>query len=227
MQPSTIQNYNGQDLREIVTNIVKALPVKACELIHAVSVLGMEFNREFSEQVLREADVAVDYHVSQSIAFGIKLAYKDPSTYGADRYAALVGAYKSGGGAKIVVDCGTAVTVDAINSSGKHLGGLIIPGVELMCSVLSENASGIPTINSQSAAQYFNATTHDSVVSGSTLCLRHGLHSIIAKIKNEMESDACVYVTGGARDALAEINQDRFVVRPDLVLEGLQIMQKN
>lgn len=227
LQSGAAEVYDGTHTRVVIENLLARFPIRQCRQIHIVSVLGTEFDREFIQQVADHAEVKITHYVSQREAFGIRLAYDDPTTYGADRYAALVAAYHSGEGAKIVVDCGTAVTVDAINERGRHLGGLIVPGVELMCSMLAENTTGISHPDAITGVAYLNASTHDSVVSGSTLCLRHGLHSIIAKIQQNIERHASIYVTGGASAAIIEMDNDQIIERPDLVLEGLQIMQSD
>lgn len=224
---SSAQSYASNSIVQKAENLITKLPLQDCEQVHAVSVLGVDFDREFADRVFRKTAISIHYHYSQLDAFGIQLAYSNPDTYGADRYASLVAAHHSCDGAKIVVDCGTAVTIDAIESSGRHLGGLIIPGVELMCSVLSENATGIPLVDFENVAQYLNNNTHDAVVSGSTLCLQQGLRSIIANIEQQLTSPASIFITGGARDLLAEFSHNRLFERPNLVLEGLQIMQSN
>ena len=227
LQASHAQTYVGNHVDEMVENIITVLPVHECGQIHLVSVLGAEFNRQFSEQVAAVTEVSVTSYVSLRDAFGIRLAYDDPTSYGADRYATLVAAYHSNHGAKIIVDCGTAVTLDAIDAAGIHLGGLIMPGVDLMCSMLAEKTSGISEANRQKSVEFLNATTHDAVVSGSTLCLRHGLHSIIATMRQKLDQDVSIFATGGGRTALLNMKQDQMIERPDLVLEGLQIMQSN
>ncbi len=227
LQDSFAHGYAGNSISQKVENLAAEIPLQRCERIHAVSVLGADFDRAFAEHVFRKTAIPVTYHFSQLDAFGIRLAYANPDSYGADRYAALVAAHHAGDGAKIVVDCGTAVTIDAVEANGRHLGGLILPGVELMCSVLSENTTGIPSVDFVNAAEYLNNNTHDAVVSGSTLCLQQGLRSIIAKIEQQIASPASIYVTGGARAVLAEFSHNRLFERPDLVLEGLHIMQSN
>ena len=227
LQSSTAEVYDGMNACTVIESLLARLPIQQNRQIHVVSVLGAEFDQEFVQQVTDHAEVEIIHHVSQREAFGIRLAYDDPASYGADRYAALVAAYHSGEGAKIVVDCGTAVTVDAINERGIHLGGLIVPGVGLMCSMLAENTTGISHPDSITGVEYLSASTHDSVVSGSTLCLRHGLHSIIAKIQQKIEQHASIYVTGGASAAIIEMENDQVIERPDLVFEGLQIMQSS
>lgn len=227
LQSGAAEVYDGTHTPAVIENLMARLPIQQSRQIHVVSVLGSEFDQEFVQQVAGHAEVEIIHYVSQREAFGVRLVYDDPASYGADRYAALVAAYHSGEGAKIVVDCGTAVTVDAINEQGMHLGGLIIPGVELMCSMLAENTTGISRSDAITGVEYLNTSTHDSVVSGSTLCLRHGLHSIIAKIQQKIEQHASIYVTGGASTAIIEMENDQIFERPDLVLEGLQIMQSS
>ena len=227
LQVGSAISYTDKNTSAEVEQIVASLPLQACKELHAVSVLADSFNQEFAKHLQSSANVQVTFHASQCEAFGIRLAYADPTSYGADRYAALVAAHHAGDGAKIIVDCGTAVTVDAIDDQGTHLGGLIIPGVDLMCSMLTEKTQVTATTDIRQPIEIFNATTQNAVYSGSTLCLRHGLRSIIDQIRTELAGQVSVFITGGATDTLVDKNIEQTVMRPELVLEGLEIMQRS
>lgn len=226
-RPASAFAYSDKDATQKRDAVLAKLPLQQCSEIHAVSVLGSNFNHELTNHIVATSDIDVKFYVAQNHAFGIQLAYSDPSTYGADRYAALVAAQHAVLGAKVVVDCGTAVTIDGIDAQGIHRGGLILPAVALMCTALVENTQEISHLSTRNSVQYFNNNTQDAIFSGSTLCLRHGLPSIIAEVKKLLGSDATIFITGGAASSLIEVNDAQYNVHPDLVLEGIAIMQKN
>ncbi len=216
--------YKSEDPIHRVREVVEQISFDTIQQIHAVSVLGDTFEKEFCAQVIKQADIEIKFHISQLNSFGVTLAYANPLSYGADRYAALIAAHNKASGAKIVIDCGTATTVDVIDADGKHLGGLIIPGIDLMRSALANKASGIPIPKQANPTQLFNDNTEDAVYSGSALVLSHGVCGIIQEIMSKINQQITVYVTGGESNMISLANME-YVDSPNLVLEGLRIMQ--
>lgn len=78
------------------------------------------------------APLRVDWLLPTAACAGVRNLYDNPERLGADRWAALIGARHSHAGACLVVTAGTATTVDLLSAAGDFLGGLILPGVELM-----------------------------------------------------------------------------------------------
>lgn len=70
---------------------------------------------------------------------GLRVAYEDPSRLGVDRWLALLGATTGSEGPALIVDAGTAVTYDLLLAGGRHLGGLILPGIEPMRAALLQS----------------------------------------------------------------------------------------
>jgi len=216
--------YQSEDLIQRAREVIEQICFDSIEQIHVVSVLGDAFEKEFSSQVGKLASIDIRFHVSQLNNFGVLLAYDDPLSYGADRYAALVAAHNKAAGAKIIIDCGTATTVDVIDAGGKHLGGLIMPGIGLMCSALATKASGISLPTQANPTQLFNQNTADAVYSGSVLALSHGIRGIVQEIAEEVNQQVTVYVCGGESNII-DLADIEYVECPNLVLEGLQFMQ--
>jgi type III pantothenate kinase len=216
--------YKSAVSTQRVREVVERICFDSIQEIHVVSVLGEVFEKQFSSEVKKIAGIDTKFHVSQANSFGVMLAYANPLTYGADRYAALIAAHHKESGAKIVIDCGTATTVDVINANGQHRGGLIIPGIQLMCSALANKASGINLPKQANSSQLFNDNTADAVYSGSALVLSHGVNGIIQQIVSKINEPVIVYVTGGESHMMAHADVG-YVECPHLVLEGLQIMQ--
>jgi type III pantothenate kinase len=155
--------------------------------------------------------------VSASLG-GVACAYKDYKTLGIDRWLALLAAYKRCSGAAIVVDCGTAITIDLLAANGLHRGGYILPGFDLMLSSLSEDTASV------------QVSIHDTPMSldlgGATSeCVSHGvLMSIVSLVETvqKMEPAASLMLTGGAGASLC-----RYLVGAEwaesLVLDGLVV----
>ena len=82
--------------------------------------------------------------ISEAIQHGV---IEDPKEVGPDRIADAVGAYDLYGGPTIVVDFGTATTLDAISAKGEYLGGAICPGVTISADALFQRAARLPRID--------------------------------------------------------------------------------
>jgi type III pantothenate kinase len=216
--------YESNDSLDRAREVIDQIALDSIQEIHAVSVLGDDFGNAFCTQVKNLVDIDAKFHVSQVKNFGVTLAYADPLSYGADRYAAVIAAHSKTSGATIVIDCGTATTIDVIDDSGKHLGGLIVPGIELMCTALANKASGIKAPAQSNSMQLFNDNTADAVYSGSALVLSYGVHGIIDEMIAMVNQEVTVFVTGGESKTIG-LTGNEYVDSPNLVLEGLRIMQ--
>tara|TARA_B100000809_G_scaffold167785_1_gene165140 strand:+ start:2413 stop:3114 length:702 start_codon:yes stop_codon:yes gene_type:complete len=155
--------------------------------------------------------------VSASLG-GVTGAYKDYKTLGIDRWVAMLAAYKRCSGATLVVDCGTATTVDLLAANGLHRGGYILPGFDLMLSSLSADTASV------------QVPRHDTPVSlglGNTTneCVAHGaLMSIVSLVESiqKKEPAASLILTGGAGGLLCSYLDGAEWVE-SLVLDGLVV----
>jgi len=111
------------------------------------NVAGTAFATRLAGVIGIHCDTDIRFARSEKAAYGVKNGYRQPRHLGVDRWVALVGARVETRSAVCVVDAGTAVTIDAMDKSGQHLGGQIIPGPRLMTTVLSKetNDIGSPT----------------------------------------------------------------------------------
>lgn len=225
LQVSEAIDYSHDGLHEKITKTVSILPYPQCETIHAVSVLGEEFNTEFARFVSKQYGLQAIFYHSQKEAFDVTLAYADPKAYGADRYAALIAAAQYDKGAKIIIDAGTAITIDAINAKNIHLGGLIFPGITAMYSALNQ-ADGIGDGISPTNVEYLCNTTKSAVYSGSVLCVRHGIENIVKEITNQLDDEVVILLTGGGASVLMDEPSHQYVFSHDLVLRGVLAMQR-
>lgn len=152
-------------------------------------------------------------------AGGVKNRYARPEQLGADRWAALIGARALTDDVCVVVDCGTAVTLDALNASGEFVGGVIVPGLKLARASL---AHATPALNVApgDADSCLARATADAIAAGT----RYGIAGAIERIVREFEQalgPAALVVTGGDAALFAPLLSHPVRHEPDLVLHGL------
>ena len=116
---------------------VSAGRLLACNVAGAVAQAAIE-------SLAARLDAKLDWVRSEATAFGVINGYEHPQQLGADRWAALIGAHVLHSGTCLVVNAGTATTVDVLGSDGRFRGGLILPGISMMRQVLAANTADLP-----------------------------------------------------------------------------------
>ncbi len=151
---------------------------------------------------------------------GVRNGYSSPAQLGSDRWAALIAAWHLVRGACLVVNSGTATTVDALSATGEFIGGLILPGVELMQHSLR---GGTVQLQTAQAGEYapFPLNTADALYSGA---LQASCGAIERQHALLGDSSAPVVLSGGAAAALRNrLNMPLHVV-DNLALQGLWLI---
>lgn len=148
---------------------------------------------------------------------GVKNSYNDPAQLGADRWAALIGARGLHQGACLVVNAGTATTIDVLDAQGVFQGGLILPGVELMRAALARNTAQLPLADGGFSALPRN--TADAIASGSLQATAGAIERMFAQISGQ--ANAICLLSGGAAQALQPLLDLPLQAIDNLVLEGL------
>ena len=162
---------------------------------------------------------------AQRELLGVKNHYREPITLGADRWAALIAAHRMSTRPVSVVDCGTAVTVDALSAQGDFLGGVILPGLRLLRSSLVGATQEIREINGDDTS-CLGLSTADAVTGGSAFALAGALERILIEQAKQLGKGFQVLVTGGdAVRVLPRLQVEAPVEHvPDLVLRGLALI---
>ena len=139
---------------------------------------------------------------------GVRNGYTQPGQLGSDRWAALVGAWHLINGECLVVNCGTATTIDALSGQGEFMGGLILPGVDLMLSSLCDTTAQLMTsrhehLLSGNPGEYvpFPKNTADAMFSGVIQASCGAIQRQHALLDND---SAPVVLSGGAAEVLQE-----------------------
>jgi type III pantothenate kinase len=163
---------------------------------------------------------------STAEAAGVRNAYPDVWRLGVDRWVAIIGAYAAYRQALCVVSIGTAATIDGVDAGGQHLGGLIVPGPDLMVSSLLTNTSGI-------AERAATGSVGEGVFANNTLGAIHqgSLHAIAALAERAVTAMQAQFgqvprliLTGGRSDDVGRVISHEHVLISDLVLRGLAVL---
>jgi type III pantothenate kinase len=216
--------HKVHDCPQHVEQILAGIPKPT--RIFASNVLGQQISTSIDARTLARVGVMVEYVVSGAEACGIRSGYREPNRLGSDRFAALVGAHYHFGCDCIVIDCGTAVTIDALLKDGIHLGGLISPGFMLMRESLMARITALETHRSASVV-LFGRDTEEGVQSGCLRILAAGIEGTTATMVKDMSKDTIRLLCGGDAMDLAALLGAAYLCEPHLVLKGLAVMSES
>jgi type III pantothenate kinase len=150
---------------------------------------------------------------------GVSNGYDDPAQLGSDRWAALIAAWQRHRGATVVVNAGTALTVDALTGDGVFAGGVIVPGAQLMKHALATRTAGLPLAGGRHAP--FPANTADAIATGVLDALCGAVERMAQRLKDQWGDAPHCVVSGGAAHELAPRLNLKVELVDNLVLEGL------
>lgn len=184
--------------------------------------------RDALAQVAVAYGVAPQWVVGRIEQCGVRSGYADPAQLGADRWAGLIAARKlfgSDGRACVVVNAGTTMTVDALSGEGVFLGGIIVPGAELMRASLDR---GTAQLRQQPGAfYYFPDNTADAIMSGAVNALAGAVDRMRGYMEETGQGTPRVVLSGGASALLRPRLNAVVELVDNLVLEGvLEIAQQ-
>lgn len=157
-------------------------------------------------------------------ALGLRVAYQDVTRLGVDRYLAMIGARQRARGATCVVDIGTALTLDAIDARGMHIGGLIAPGPGTMVQSLLRGTSGIRDASRSIPADMFAKDTAEAVTGGACFAVAALIDRFVATATARFGGDATTFVTGGGQGTVESLVSVEMTSAPDLVFDGLMAL---
>ncbi len=199
-------------------------PTKALGVV----VAGEAIRRRVEEQMERW-DVTPSWVVPSLKECGITNGYDHPTRLGADRWVAMIGArshmLKHLGRESlqpkpmVVVMVGTAVTVDAIDTHGHFLGGLILPGHGIMLRALESGTAGLRVPTGEVSA--FPTNTSDALTSGGTFAIAGAVERMVQHVRERTQTDPVCIMTGGAGWKMAPSMTTPIELVESLIFEGL------
>jgi type III pantothenate kinase len=170
------------------------------------------------------------FQTSTGKFLGVTNGYRQPELLGVDRWIAMIAAYARVRGPVCVMDAGTACTLDAVDAEGRHLGGVIVPGIGLMQSSLKKDTSDIDAHVKRSHGGdggLFAQSTAGAIASGSLHALAALAERGVAELARICGVSPALILSGGDGELLAQQCQVANIVVPGLVLEGLNLIAEN
>lgn len=181
--------------------------------------------RTLLEPVLSQYRAKPAWLVARARQCGVSNGYAQPEKLGVDRWCALVGARHLAGGPCLVVGAGTATTVDMLAADGRFLGGVILPGFQLMKRSLAENTAGLPLAEGEYVAAPCN--TADAIETGVLLAQAGAVERMHAQLRKLAGVVPVCLVSGGATPRIIAALSIGYQVVDHLVLEGVLRMARD
>ena len=155
---------------------------------------------------------------------GLNTSYHQPQQLGVDRWLAALGAYHLAEQKGVcVIDAGTALTVDLVDDSGVHLGGLIAPGIELMIESLTKGTAQL-ALENISVPDIFATDTQSAISLGCADYVVGMIERVNQRIMRQNLNIHTWYLTGGQGELVNRLSTQNMQLIPELVLHGLAIV---
>jgi type III pantothenate kinase len=165
--------------------------------------------------------------VEPGVKTGMPILYENPKEVGPDRIADAVGAFDLYGGPTIVVDFGTATTLEAISAEGEYLGGAILPGVEISLDALFGRAAALRKVELIEPRSVIGKNTIESIQIGALYGFAAQVDGLAKRMVQEL-GEATVVATGGLASLISPYSECITETEPWLTLHGLRlIFEKN
>jgi type III pantothenate kinase len=162
--------------------------------------------------------------VGPGIKTGMPILYESPKDVGADRIVNGIAAYEKFHDACIIVDFGTATTIDLISKKGEYIGGAIAPGLSISLEALFQRASKLPRIEIVKPKEVIGRNTINSIQAGIFYGYVGLVDGIVRRIQDECGVRAQVVATGGLAPLVAAECSSIGAVDEFLTLDGLRIL---
>lgn len=206
----TYENLNMDIIQEI---LVQYNPIRG--------ILGSV--GEFDREILKFLKTKIDYFIvsNSDMHLPIEVMYKTPETLGIDRLAGVIGAKEKALGKNLlVIDVGTAITYDFLNSSGQYLGGNISPGIKIRFKSLNAYTKRLPLLDKNGDLPDIGYDTNTAIRSGVINGVLYEIDSYIFRYKQQYP-DLFVFLTGGDSFYFEGKLKNSIFADNNLVLEGL------
>ncbi len=226
-------NYTAATLRQLLDLHWQRWGI-APDGVWVSNVAGSQVERQVRQWVMQHWQCEVQFAHTAAQADDLSNGYENPQQLGVDRWLAMLAARQlSMDKACLVVDCGTAVTLDVLNRRGEHQGGWIVPGLQMMRAALSQNTHALQHASSKSEMpQYAHfrgikkvflpaRDTHNGVLFGTLYAVVCLITQVWDSLSMNGKSPINVFLSGGAASEVYPHLPMVCQHKPDLVLRGL------
>lgn len=177
------------------------------------------------ERACTRTGIALRVIRSEAEQLGVVNGYGEPAQLGSDRWAALIAAHRLEPGHKLVVNVGTALTIDALAADGRFLGGLIVPGPALMRRSLDRGTAGLRL--TEGRFEEFPRSTPDAITSGALQAAAGAVARMVDAMAARGVRPARAVLSGGAAGEIAPHLPIECAIHENLVLDGLALIARH
>ena len=180
--------------------------------------------REALEKACARNGIPLEVIGSPAEQLGVRNGYREPAQLGTDRWVALLAAHGEAAQNQLVVNAGTALTIDALAGDGRFLGGLIVPGPALMRRSLDRGTAELRLTEGEYSD--FPRATPDAITSGAIHACAGAVERMAAVMARQGVEPARIVLSGGAAAELAPHLPIEVAIRENLVLDGLVLVAR-
>lgn len=223
-----LRGSGATQFRQLIAAALATGPSRAPRAVVAVNVAGEARARALTAAARRAGLPPPLLVTSRRRAAGVRNGYRDAWRLGADRWVAAIAAWHLAGRRRpvCVISAGTALTIDVVDAAGRHRGGLIVPGPQLMVRSLLRDTHGIAA-RARTArvarSGRFATGTRQAIESGAAQACAALIERAAGNARSEYGTRTQIFLTGGAAPALRPLLTLRHVHEPALVLQGLAV----
>ncbi len=191
----------------------------------AFSSVVPQWSEKFIAETQRRGIEGV-FQVSSLVSLPFELDVDEPEQVGSDRLAAASGAYSLGYREAVIVDVGTAVTVDLVEG-GSFRGGVIFPGPEMLCHSLSEGTAILPGLERvDQGVDPPGRTTEEAIQCGVVWGIAGAVEKVIGRMREKSGYRIQVVATGGGWNRIDSRIEEDYKYYPNLTIRGIEYLYR-
>lgn len=209
-----------------IKNMIEAFGVKLSDITDCIisSVVPPVFNsvRTGVIKVIGKQPMVV----GPGLKTGLNIQMDVPSQVGSDRIVIAVAALAEYKAPLILMDMGTATTIEVVEPENVYMGGVIFPGVKLSLDALTSKAAQLPGISLDKPKKVIGKNTVDCMRSGMMYGTAAMIDGLIDRIAEELGHSSTIIATGGMAQFIIPLCRHTIILEKDLLLKGLNIIYK-
>lgn len=209
-----------------IKNMIEALGAKISDISDCIisSVVPPVFNsvRTGVIKIIGKQPMVV----GPGLKTGLNIHVDVPSQVGSDRIVIAVAALAEYQAPLILIDMGTATTIEVVEPDNRYLGGVIFPGVKVSLDALTSRAAQLPGISLDQPKHVIGKNTVDCMRSGTMYGNAAMIDGLVERMEEELGHRSTIIATGGLARFITPLCKREIIVEKDLLLKGLNLIYK-